>query len=644
MNRLKRLRDLHSTPDRITKNRSGRLEISGSKVSDLRIGVDNDFARVASFIGDNAEVNFGLAKVPLKSLFNLVSMLTRGNQLRSSLHRYGTILLLAAELRKGGAWRIEREVPDDAPKEKRAMLLEEMLTELVYSVFCAQAGLPGPSWKPLEHLSKGVRALWDARANQADRYGYLRKAEENLLKVRGLEPHGSTRCSYLLGTVYVELELLAKDQLSRNSDQAASWNAAARAAFTQALQDDPRNVDAAYAIAWQACGRGVHDEKEKDQYAFAVEFADRMIAVKRTDARAWNIRGVALRALRQRESWKGSVDNSESAAQYLWQDLCVSAWSGEVSPSLRQDQADYFTNLGLALKKAGFHRKSRRILHQALYHNPASQPALELAKMLDEKMTANIIRQFPYFSWLIRIILGYCYRRPPSETMFMNSLFANNKIDERAQIRVSLAVSLLDWRKKALDSGFSTVYYQDRIREALVKLLESPSLVRPPQWQDLANTFEKFSSKDRLIDCLPNSFYIKRTENNSEIVLSTTLYEEAKRYDVDDLVSESTKSEIRFTIDGSSTLPAQVLMPDYTEIDVFRNPFVWILAFKLILHAKVNIYASMHSKKEDSRKYLKFRIDRMNDAIRLLDNENAFQRENMLIGAYKFLSTRKSDG
>ena len=58
--------------------------------------------------------------------------------------------------------------------------------------------------------------------------------------------------------------------------------------------------------------------------------------------------------------------------------------------------------------------------------------------------------------------------------MFMNSLFANNKIDERAQIRVSLAVSLLDWRKKALDSGFSTVYYQDRIREALVKLLNLP--------------------------------------------------------------------------------------------------------------------------------------------------------------------------
>ncbi len=520
-----------------------------------------------------------------------------------------------------------------------------MLTELVYSVFRSLPKLAAVNWRPLEHLSKGVRALRDAQENEAERYPKLREAEEHLLKARGLTPRGFDRCSYLLGIVYVKLEELSLRQLSPNLDEAANWNAAGRAAFTRALQENPQNVDAAYAIAFQSCGRGWHYDKE--QYAFAVEFADRMIAINRSDARAWNVRGVALHALRQignnDGTWMGSVDNDKSAAQYLWSDLCAHAWSGEVPVSLREDQSDYLTNLGLALKVSS-PRRAQRILRQAMWHNPASRPAFELAKILDEKLAADIRRQFPYFPGLRKRVLGFRYRKPPAETMYMRAIFANNKIEERTQIRVYLAASLLDWSKKALDNGFFTTYYDDRIREALFKLIDSPSLVRQSQWQTLSDVFQRFTLRNKLRRYLPDSFYIVNEEGGDNIVLWTTLYEEAQ---IDDLVLavpepgsflEGTESKMRSQLRAIRICLRKYVPPRYLPVDSNRNPLIWIRAFQLILQGTININKSIYSPKRRRLKYLQLGIACMKSSIRLLDNEYAFPREDMLIKAYATLS------
>ena len=494
----------------------------------MRIGVDDDIARFANLIDNSAAVSLGPAKVSLKPLFNLVASLTRGNRLRSSLHRNGDKLLLVAELAKGGSWKIECEIRDDASKEERAERLDQMLHELVYSVLRSLPRQAGINWKPLRHVSVGLRALLDAQTNQVGRFDNLREAEEHFLAARGLA-HGFARFSYLLGVVYVELE-----QLFKNSDpnEASKWNAAARAAFTQALQEDPRHVDAAYAIAWQSCNRAGQDDTDQhtDQYAFAVEFADRMLAVDRTDARAWNIRGVALRGLRdvngKEESWKGGLDNSESAAQYLWSAICKQAWSGEVSASLRQDQTDYFTNLGLAVEKSGSFKRARRILRQAMHHNPASRPAFALAKSLDEKLERHVERiqqgglkiaagpgagrtgwyAFAIPGWLRARWFSYRYRKPPAETMFKKAIFASKKIEERAQIRVWLAVSLLNWRKNASYLGLSTAHYTDKIQEALSQLLDSPSLIKRDEMEMLSRCLDDRNFD--FSDCVPESLYI----------------------------------------------------------------------------------------------------------------------------------------
>jgi hypothetical protein len=97
----------------------------------------------------------------------------------------------------------------------------------------------------------------------------------------------------------------------------------------QALSEDPRHVDAAYAIAYLCYLRA--GPERKDQYAFAFEFAGRALAVDPNDARALNMRGVVLRRLSlasgvdDAQSWQDSLEDLKTAAACLWRTLCAEA-------------------------------------------------------------------------------------------------------------------------------------------------------------------------------------------------------------------------------------------------------------------------------------------------------------------------------
>ena len=668
MNSLKRLADLLSTPDRgVDPSRNGGLEApKGSKISAVRINVDDDIARFANLIDDSAAVSLGPAKVSLKALFNLVARLTRGNQLRSSLHRNGDKLLLVAELARGGSWKIECEIADDTSKEDRAERLDQMYHELVYSVLRSlPRQLPrqtGLSWKPLRHVSVGLRALLDAQSNQVGRFDNLRKAEEHFLAARGLAD-GVARFSYLLGVVYVELEKYS------DPNEASNWNAAARAAFTQALREDPRHLDAAYAIAWQSCSRAGQDDTDQhtDQYAFAVEFADRMLAVDRTDARAWNIRGVALRGLREghgkEDAWKGGLDNSESAAQYLWSAICKQAWLGKVPASLRQDQTDYFTNLGLAVRKPGSCKRAKRILRQAMHDNPASRPAFALAMILDEKLGDQVEwvqkhggKVDPYFGtyrsdgyallgWMRARWYWLYYRKPPAEMMFKKAIFASKKLEERAQIRVWLAVSLLKWRKNVSYLGVNTLHYNDKIQEALSQLLDSPSLIKGEEMKLLSDCLD-----DRMFDfsdCVPQSLYIYGSSaHGGKRTLWTTFYlrSELNQLPCGDLDSQYCNGDKLAKLTSVIAELRRHSPTKYAPADRGRNAFEWLRAYTLIMLGAIRIndptYFSRGGK--DVKDTLKKGIADLNSGISILDQPGGFPREDILIAAYAKLSWGQS--
>jgi hypothetical protein len=483
MNELKRLRSLHAMPDRGRAAHGGTsLEAGAGKsldqVSGLRIGVNDDVARFSALIDNSAAVSVGPAKISLRPLFALFATLSRRNRLRSSLHRDGNMLVMAAELSGGGAWRIERMIPDGASADERAKQLEGVFDELVYSVFSTLSQLRQLDWAALQHFSQGLWALQSAQVDQLNRLENLREAERQLLAVRGLSQDFS-RCSYLLGIVYEELADLAK-----TSDQsaAANWQAAARATFIQALAEDPRNLDAAYAIAWQSYQRGAIDS---DQYAFAVEFAGRMLEVDPTDARALNIRGVAGCQLRRKtvgeaqQAWNNSLEDRRAAAAYLWRSLCGQAWSGQISSALRADQTDYFTNLGVAIWNANltlrFYRM-KRVLLQGLHDNPATRPAFELAKVMGDSAV----------------------HQSGAETMFQKALFNAKTFPERVQVRARLAASLY---KRAGDNS-------QKVQDVLSILVESPSVLTTDACNNLAVVM-----RNNLVDnLLPDKFYLYRRD------------------------------------------------------------------------------------------------------------------------------------
>jgi hypothetical protein len=679
MNELKRLADLHYTPDRgpgpirsrglddSDQENSDQEKKRGSHYSALRIGVDDDFARFAALIDNSATVSLGPARISLRPLFNLIATLTRGNPLRSSLHRNGNDLLLVAGLRDGGAWRIVRSIPSNASRDERARQLDDLLDELTFSVFRSLSRLSGLDWRALRHFSEGLRALRAAQASELGRFENLSVAEERLLAARGLS-RGFARCSYLLGLVYEEFEGLTK-----NSDrsQSPNWNAAARAAFTQAFQEDPKYLNAAYAIAFQCCRRG--GDGEIEQYAFAVEFADRMIAIDPTDARAWNIRGVALLGLRARSgdnSWRVSLDDHRSAAGYVWRALCAQAWAGRNPGPLRQDQTDYFTNLGVAIwlsHVSPWGWGAERVLRQALYRNPASRPAFELATILDldrARRWRGIFRRTR--GKILRLVL----RDRTAESMYKRAIFTAESFEERTQIRAWLAMFLLKRAKQDSRIHSSNSSVASEVREAFSELIESPSSIYKGERKRLRDTLKPsvrpiaeddkkwfpdsyFIRVDNTGSLSENNAYNPKTDRKSDI-LWTALYEQTWF----DKLGRGNNLNERYCNSELLTFVREAgrYLDQFKTFVGERNHVTWLQGYLLILHGAIQINRALgisdvrtRSRSLDVRTRSRFLNDVLKDGVAKLkkgidtyvdtsDGIYRFPREQILVSAYTKLA------
>lgn len=643
MNELKRLGDLHSLPD--SDATAGPSDAPGGSagrnvhpVSALRIGVDDDIARFAAIIDDTAAISLGPAKVSLKPLFNLIASLTRGNLLRSSLHRNGNTLLLVAELGSGGAWRIAGEIPGDASPEERAKRLSAMLDELVYSVFSSFSRLSGLNWRALQRFSLGLRALRDGQSSQLHRFENLGAAEEHFLAARGLA-RSFDRCSYLLGVVYVELaDFAGSGQPDAAKRQAANnWRASARAAFIQALEENPQHLDAAYGIAWQSYLRGAEDN---DQYAFAVEFADRMIAIERTDARAWHIRGEALRQLRgenpadKRQSWKSTLDNLETAAAFLWRRLCARIWAGGVPAALRADQADYLTNLGVTIWNSGLGAwRAKRVLRQALRGNFAARPAFEMARILDFGRTSSRFfgGRFPRSVWSNSTI----------DFMYKRALFATKSFGDRTRIRAWFALSLFERREDAVRSSGWGLNATNVVQDAFAKLIESPSLIAQQEQTGLLSLL----SNSRLPDdehWFPSSYFVKLSSSsptsNGRLVLWTAVYRER-------LLEKLPYGDLGINYCSRSKLPdlrksqAYLKLPSYYNLTRQRNQLMWLKGYFNIFFGAMLINESYNISNLRKKRSMAARgVHWLLQGISIYDQPHGFPREQMLVVAYAKLS------
>jgi hypothetical protein len=674
MNELKRLGSLHAMPARDADRDSGAdfkpAQADKSEVPGIRIGVDDDTRRFAAVVDDSATVSLGPAKISLKSLLNLLAALGRRNPLRSSLHRDGDKLVLVAELGASGAWRIEADMPDSAAASERAERWNAMLDQLVYSVFRTLSRLNGLNWSALRHLSVGLRALREAQASNLQRFETLREAEREFLAARGLSP-GFARVPYLLGVVYTEM---GKDCVGEEHE---NCEASARAAFLQALSDNPHYLDANYAIAYQCFQRG---ESAANQYAIAVEFSDRMIEIDRKDARAWNIRGVAQRremaraveeerkeraalapasgapqppgegsARGQQDNeeeertgrenqriWRESLEDRRTAVVYLWRSLCREAWAGGVSGETRTNQTEYLSNLGVSIANSDcWFRwfRMERVLSQALHKNPASRPAREMARVWDDRAL-----QARRWGESARVI---AHRSRMAEQQWSRALFSAKTFPERAAIRAWLTASLYRWRR---EREKEEEYFRFKVQDALAKMVESPSLLRCSAWAELAGALGQ-EVEDRF---LPSEFAIKSAVNSQIVVLTWThiwykvwhlsVFQKSYDYNIVDFINYSYYTIDRKKLREIKNALYQIARNQRRDSRKNSDSIKWSRACLEIAAGVLyfNLYSS--APQSGGERLLRKSISHLRNGVRALSQPDAFAREEIIGSAYRFLA------
>jgi tetratricopeptide (TPR) repeat protein len=332
---------------------------------------------------------------------------------------------------------------------------------------------------------------------------------------------------------------------------------------------------------------------------------------------------------------------------------------------LREDQNDYFTNLGVTVlesKSPGSRKRAQRILRQAMFRNPASRPAFELARILDDVLANDVEQAVRNVRWALRysrglhtlrlrkrlrnLRLSFRYHKPPAEKMYMRAIFASTTIQERTQIRVCLAASLLNWKSKSLKIGFRTEDYRSKICESISKLMDSPSLVGEEEWKILTNALELARSAPAvsLVDYLPDTFYIRAYSRSSDIVLFTTLYKESQIGSILNLTPTNTsdnnqKVQIRKQIRAVKACLRNYTSLHYEVTNRKRNPLVWIRGVAVFaLGGYYNNRFIMETSKVKKKRSLRQSITCLRKVVNIFDDEAAFPREQILISTYGMLS------
>jgi len=316
-------------------------------------------------VGEKSAVKLGGLEVPLRPLVaSLERLLIPRRRLSTSLQRNGgRLILLAGVSGEEANWRVERDLAETAAPEAVALALTDAREELVYRIFTGMASVETSEWRAAKAFSAGLRAFRRTLSSAMDEQSNLREAEKHFFEARSLDRNYG-RCSYNLGVVY-----------RRQGDAAA-----AAAAFEQALRDDPRQVEAAYALSV------IHQESKR--WAQALEFADRAIAHAPAHAQAWNMKGWVWRPMHAdpnaRDAWASSLPFREQAVACAWRDLCRAAWSGQVAEldAARGEIAAPVRNLVAALADLGRWDRAERVMRRALRRCESASLHFENGKIL----------------------------------------------------------------------------------------------------------------------------------------------------------------------------------------------------------------------------------------------------------------------
>jgi tetratricopeptide (TPR) repeat protein len=442
----------------------------GESVAGLKVKVSDRGETFANVVDAKSIVTLGPLSVPLRPLFAIFeSSILRPRRLSSSLHQNGTCLTLLADIRgPDGNWRIERDLPAPASAEEMARTLSAMTEELVYRVFTATVPTGSTDWAAVKWFSEGLRAYRSTLNTDMDKEINLGEAERHFFEAFRVDKNFA-RCIYNLGVLY----------------QRSGKTKKATAAFERALENNPRNVDAAYALSliYQQAG-------DLDR---SLMLAEQAITHDRTNWRTWNMKGFLWRRLQPdpevKPAWRSSLEFREQAAGLAWRDFCLAAWRG---PSLdapgkasldapRKAIAIPFTNLAVAVAAldARDRRRSVLILRQAIRQRPQASLYFELGKILKEQ---NILQEQG-----VRSLTG-------ALDSFQNALRLAQTSTERARNHAYIAETSALIAKSIGEIGTA----RHATLQAFDMALASPSITDKETRETLVRAFVELDDRNRL--------------------------------------------------------------------------------------------------------------------------------------------------
>jgi hypothetical protein len=259
---LTELKSLYSTQDQANP---GAGESVAPPVIKFDAGDEMSFAEI---VGEKSSVKLSALEIPLRPLVALLERpFTPRRRLASSVQQTGAVMTLLAGISgEEITWRVERTLRDQAPSNERAGVLADAREELLYRIFASMSSTGSKDWQAVKEFSVGLRAYRLALSSDMNKALNLREAERHFFAARSLDKRFA-QCSYNLGIVYRD----------RGNFEAATG------AFRQALEDDPGQVEAAYALSV------IHQQARR--YPLALELAERCIAHAPGHAQAWNMKG-----------------------------------------------------------------------------------------------------------------------------------------------------------------------------------------------------------------------------------------------------------------------------------------------------------------------------------------------------------------
>jgi hypothetical protein len=282
--RLSELKELHSskdTPRRPAVEPPGKAAVEVARGAGLvappivRFDSGSTLS-LAETTGEKSSMKIYGVELPLGSLIRLFhGLFMPSTRLSSSVHWHGECLIIIAGIDSEGLiWRAQQELRPGATSEQRASAFAAAREEIVYHIFTDLSSIESSEWVAVQEFSEGLLAYRRTLNSDMNKVLNLHKAEEHFFKAISADKNFS-RCRYNLGVVYRELEASYGHAQSKHT---RGYRQAAIASFMQTLDDNPKDVDAAYALA-------IICREKRENYAKSIEFAERAIAQMPTHVR-----------------------------------------------------------------------------------------------------------------------------------------------------------------------------------------------------------------------------------------------------------------------------------------------------------------------------------------------------------------------